>query len=645
MKKYLKQIFSFIFLFLITSCNRTKPWGEVAGLNENELQKVLDIYTDSTSLKKKSARFLIDNIAGHHYYKGSAIDSYTNFVTHEKFLTSAIMHEKWDSLKKTDRSVKIYDVHTLSCNYICDNIENAIKVWEKTPWRGKISEEIFLKYVLPYRVKNEPPSCIGWRDSLYNRYHHLIDGVDDVRIAFGKVHKYLLNEFQIHDIGGFPYLLSAMDAGQMKTGRCINQSAYIVSVMRSLGIPASLDLIRNWANFSTNGHSWAALVTDDGTYTVMRNDSVARKFNEIDASVFHIKDTLGVDFPYKVNFKKRISKVWRYSYMYNTRFIPYDDSEADETTYDFFKSPFYLDVTSDYGYSKNIKIDSFLNFGYTYLCTFRTGSDWAPVAFSYSILGNLNFADMPDSVIYLPLCFERNKGIKVLGDPFVVTDKGIISFKADTVHLQTMIVNRKYPFSLLSAKSWPQIRGGRLEASNDRTFKKSETIFVFSSTPLFRNEISVKNKKKYRYVRYCSHRSRYAYIAEIEVFSKTTRQKGMAYGKGVCNPRVCFDGDSYSFLKPVCKGSWVALDFGKPIEFDKIVVFPKNDGNNVVVGKQYELYCFVDHKWRKIGMCKSNDYNLIFTNVPSGGIYRLHCVDGGNEEQIFSYKNGQQVWW
>ena len=108
------------------------------------------------------------------------------------------MHERWDSLKATNQPIKIYDIQKISCDFIRDDIEQATKVWLHSPWHKDISEEIFLNYVLPYRVKDEPPSCIGWRDSLYNRYHHLIKDVNDVRVAFGIIHKYLLKEFKIN---------------------------------------------------------------------------------------------------------------------------------------------------------------------------------------------------------------------------------------------------------------------------------------------------------------------------------------------------------------------------------------------------------------------------------------------------------------
>ena len=114
----------------------------------------------------------------------------------------------------------------------------------------------------------------------------------------------------------------------------------MVAVMRSLGIPASLDVIDSWANISTSGHSWVALVTDGGTYTVERDNIIARQYAPIDASIFSIKDTLEADFPLDVSFKKRVSTVWRNTYSWNTAMKDYDDPDADDDTEEKFRNPF-----------------------------------------------------------------------------------------------------------------------------------------------------------------------------------------------------------------------------------------------------------------------------------------------------------------
>lgn len=637
-----------LFLLLVlsaTSCGEISKETDFSGGNASELQRLVASYADSTELKRRSAEFLVANMAGHYYFSSPAIAAYDSLIIKNcQTLTSEVMQQWWDSLKANDRKQPLYDAQTLSYSFLRDDIERAVAVWQHTPWHDFVSDGIFLDYVLPYRVKDEPPSPAGWRDSLYNRYHHVIEGISDVKTAFGKLHRHLMDEFKIRNIGSFPYVLCATDAGKMLQGRCIHRCCYVVAVMRSLGIPAALDGVDSWANISTGSHSWAALVTDDGTYTVDREDSVARQFAAIDASVFYIKDTLETDFPLDVSFKKRVSNIWRQTYSQGMAMMDYDDREADDVTRYKFCNPFVADVTPFYGYNGSASFYSLRHRGYAYLCTFRTGLDWTPVTYRHSLIGRFAFKNLPDSVLLLPAYFEHNR-MKALDAPFALTSHGIKKFNADTVHLQTMTLNRKYPFSLNSAKSWPQARGACFEASNDRDFISADTLFVFSRTPMFRNEIAVMTTKRYRYVRYRSHPSRHAYISEIEAYSDGRRLECGAFGSGVDNPEACIDGDTFTYLDNVQPGSWVTLDFGKPVRLSRLVLYPKNDGNHVVPGKYYELQCFVDGRWKKYGSCQASGCEAVFKNVPSGGLYRLHCLDGGLEEQIFSYENGQQIWW
>lgn len=535
----------------LASCNKT--WFSTHGTCESntELESILQFYEDSSELKQESAHFLVKNMPGHYFYTSHAISSYRNFVVNADTLTSATMRELWDSLRQNNNATKVYDTDILSSEFIRDNIEYATRTWQHTPWHKEMGEEVFLNYVLPYRVMDEPPSCIGWRDSLYNRYHNVIEGIKDVKTAFGKVHKYILNEFQIHDIGDYPYLLSAVDAMHMRTGRCINQSAYMVAVMRSLGIPATLDLIYEWSNFSTNGHAWAALVTAEGTLTTKREDSIARKDNKIDASIFHINDTIEASFPLNLTFKKRVSKIWRYTFTKNDDISTYHDKFANNYSVYKFSNPFMTDVTVSYGFNQDIRIKPFLHSGYAYLCTFKTGDGWQPTAWDKSLIGSFIFHNMPDSVIYLPTYFDDAGSLKAISAPFVMTSRGRKEFKADPNKRQVMRIERKYPFSLISAKSCPQMRGAYIEVSNDINFKRKVILHTFTKTPLFHNEINIKLRGKYRFVRYCTQPASHAYISEIEIYDKSKLLKGKAFGKGISNPEKCFDGDTYSYADNV----------------------------------------------------------------------------------------------
>ena len=49
--------------------------------------------------------------------------------------------------------------------------------------------------------------------------------------------------------------------------------------------------------------------------------------------------------------------------------------------------------------------------------------------------------------------------------------------------------------------------------------------------------------------------------------------------------------------------------------------------------------------WKLLEAQKASSNELIFENMPSGGLYVLRNRTKGHEERIFTYENGEQVWW
>lgn len=59
---------------------------------------------------------------------------------------------------------------------------------------------------------------------------------------------------------------------------------------------------------------------------------------------------------------------------------------------------------------------------------------------------------------------------------------------------------------------------------------------------------------------------------------------------------------------------------------------------------EYELF-YWQHKWVSLGTQVAADQPLVFDDVPSGGLYWLMAKDSRKDERIFTYENGEQVWW
>ncbi|MEW5923061.1 MAG: transglutaminase-like domain-containing protein [Candidatus Zixiibacteriota bacterium] len=60
--------------------------------------------------------------------------------------------------------------------------------------------------------------------------------------------------------------------------------------------------------------------------------------------------------------------------------------------------------------------------------------------------------------------------------------------------------------------------------------------------------------------------------------------------------------------------------------------------------KEYELFFWADG-WQSLGKKMAGDTPLVFENVPGGALYRLVEEGSDNEERIFTYGDGRQIWW
>ncbi len=61
-------------------------------------------------------------------------------------------------------------------------------------------------------------------------------------------------------------------------------------------------------------------------------------------------------------------------------------------------------------------------------------------------------------------------------------------------------------------------------------------------------------------------------------------------------------------------------------------------------GQKYELSYWSDG-WQSLGSSVANDGPLVFEDVPEGYLYWLVADDSDNEERIFTFENGSQIWY
>lgn len=337
--------------------------------------------------------------------------------------------------------------------------------------------------------------------------------------------------------------------------------------------------------------------------------------------------------------KKRISKVWRKTYAHSCS--DYDDQEAPEQVYLTFSDPFQQDVTQQYMTGEIILDDSCHHSQYTYLCTYRTGADWTPVAYSRN---GISFGAIGDSTVYLLAHYKAGKLIPIT-HPMIAISPGITKIlNPDTTVMTTVTIYRKYPLVGKFIDRWAQMRGGRFEGSGSPSFDHRYTIAEITTTPVYRNVYTVNTSKAYRYIRYVSPEGNNFPITELELYSGGHKLNGAPFSSGIDTPERAFDGDRFKTLENATPGYSVGLDFGKIMKVDSIIMYPQNDDNFVIPGLCYELL-YYDQGWISLGKTIPAGYSVTYRNVPSNALLLLRCHDGGHEERIFTWADGTQIWW
>jgi len=609
-----------------------------AGSNRAELEKVIEHYSSLTdSLKLKAATFLIENMPGHGTLCSKAIydiQEQLGAYPHNRIDVVSLNH-LWDSLSNYNKPIFKEDLTNITADFLIKHIDHAFKVWNSVPWKNEITFDLFCNYILPYRFENEILSN-NCSDILYNMYYPLVRNAKTMKEAYECLHKYIW-EYLPSSSSKFPYILNPLSILHQQKATCLQRCVLFGSIMRAVGLPAAIDDVGFWANYSNGSHTWTSLVTLQGTYSIYRDETESKINNKIDATLFEINHDIPKNYKLCTSFKKRCSKIWRSTFKNN------NNTFDTNLSYRFnFNSNFKIDVSHEYGFKGHINLKLNKTLENLILCTYVTGADWQPVTRGLVLNSQATFNSLGDSVIYIP-AYMSNNSIQTIGYPIMLSNGRISTLKPNMNDVQTVYLTRKYPITGKWMNEWAPLVGGVFEVSNDRNFESSINIHHINEMPIFFNEIHIELDKPYRYFRYKPNNQCYTPLAEIELYNSFRKIKPIiAYGD-VTNINNCIDGDTFS--KPDNeKGYMITLDLGHPEIITTFRYFPWNDGNFVTLNHDYELLYF-DKKWISIGRKTAKDYFISFDNVPKNALLLLKDHTSGKEERPFTYENGEQIWW
>lgn len=417
-----------------------------------------------------------------------------------------------------------------------------------------------------------------------------------------------------------------------RTGKCQDEASFTVALSRYLGIPTAIDFTPHWGN-RPNNHTWSVLVLPNGK-----------------SVTFYMNRAPGDTAQYTNNYVK--PKIFRYCFELNRDIV--SDLSGEVEVPKLFKQPTYTDVTDEYCETADVKREipkEYRDHGIAYICV-NEREQWIPVHYGKIRFGRVTFTSMGRNILYT-VGFWKNDKIQPVGNPFILHGDGSIrEIIADNSKKQTMSLNRKYPFFGKFDEFNNRMGYGQFQGSNKEDFSETTTLYAHEGITegcWYERKLKV-SPKQYKYLRYIGHTNSFCNVNEIEFYnSKNHKLKGKIIGTQGMDKQTketVFDGDVLTgFNGNSPDGHWVGLELPEPSDVSMIRYMPRNDGNCVEVGDKYQLLMYDHGKWRTLCWKRARYTNLVFKNLPSEGLYLLRDRTKGNEERIFTYENGKQVWW
>lgn len=582
----------------------------------------------------EAALYLINNMHGHTSPTGLGIEQYTNKIKAFPPKTNiGKLSKAWNDCHTGNSTQMVPDSSIIDNDYLIANIDDAFQTWQQTPWKSHVSFQLFYEYILPYKVMSEYISN-DWRQQLRTAYQGLLDGVTDIKEAFVILRKEVMR--RVSNSNSFtPFCLDVMSYEHIRRANCDQRCILLASVLRAFGIPAAVDYVPVWADYSTMGHTWVSLVLGrHETFTVYEDESYPKRFNRIDASQF-IDDSTFLDTlhcPYQIKNKKKVSKIYRIGY-----------GISGDGLFGLHSH----DVSEEYGLDGRLSVpchaaDSVM------LCTFLSGKDWKPVSRILTVHGQAVFEHLGKGVVYLPIVAENGRN-KPITPPVIVEDDGTERYLCAAKDSLSIALDRKYPLCAYMPVQWQKLIGSTIEGANTPFFDSVDTLAVIGTMPYSKTTITIDTPNQYRYVRFKSPNREIALLSELSFMDSNNRIcTGRYLSEQVDTNRLSllFDGDKETKIKAFQPGYWVGIDLGEsPHALDHIVLTPVSDGNDIQKGHLYELHGY-DGGWKLLGRrFAKDDSSLVFDRIPAGMLLLLKDKTRGHEERIFEYTNHQQIWY
>lgn len=617
----------------ISSCNITNDKLayslKFAGKNRVELQKVLDHYKNDSN-KLNAAIYLIENMPHHFSYKIPSMDKWEQYkvksvkegyLSPQDSIDIILLSKSFNSIQK------IYDCHVITADYLIENIDFSFYIWKHQPWGKYLSYDDFCERILPYRIEHEPLE--SWKKDYYKYFSPILDSLyqgTDVVEACDVLTRYMARQ-------GFPnnYLMpielpryKASFLKKNRVGGCKESTDFITYVMRSLGIPVSVDML--YYSIGLNqAHYWNTVKDSTGNIVPFWLDGVGvfRGLNDDDIR------------------PKR--KIYRYSYKMNIK-----NQHTLPCNQDIFKiinNSMISDVTYEYYGTNNIVLNlDHSDDELVYLCAF-SNEGLVPQGVSQINKGKVTFENIGPNLLYF-LAYDTQFGLKQNGYPFYYDGIKVCYFNPDLKNIRKIRLTRKTPLLPNTLAHLDSIIGVSILGLS--SYQMSNVKLLYRITDTIRtnyNKVFITDDNRFQYVRCTPDKNKKLEFAELTFYEDYEMKKEIPYS--VVNASLLpdinniNDNDPLSFYQSDSKDKSLIVRFDNPFFIKTISFIPRNDDNFIRIGDEYELFYNDGRNWISLGRQRANS-NVLFFNAPDNAVLWLRNLSRGKEENVFIYKNNAQ---
>lgn len=626
-----------------------------AGDNRAELERVLEHYgaERADSQKFRAASFLIANMPYHRSYPAEAYAAYcaqmdSLFRNGSKGDTLLVKRATEISDRFAPHLNLVYDVRTITADYLIWNIDYSFRLWKTSPFLEHLDFDDFCEYVLPYKCFEGQPMT-RWKES----WSHILRGeldligqIDELRRNVRRAVEAVTYTYrqsdslrmEVRQIDGMNHIdLFDLNALAVQPyGTCLERSRLGVMDCRSKGLPVSFDFTPNWADRG-GPHYWNHVL-------VSRRRSPDFEPFRIYPGAYHYPDNA-------------MAKVYRLTYAPHPLLM--EVVEKGLSLPASLSQLFMRDVTQEYGRTADLTIplpsESAQTSGYAYLAVFDN-ADWVPVDICRIAHEKAAFRNVGIDILYLVVACEKGQIIP-LSDPFIVDLHRRVNYlRADAHRTQTLHLERKFPAFQHIYDRRKNLRGGVIEAADDRHFTDPVVAAVLPRDRFLSGEVRVTDTLPHRYWRLRSTEDEASDFAELYFYDRDSLKR---IAGTIFAPPAPVRNKKYDTAEHLCDNDpltyfaiesgdcprWAGFDFHRPVAMGRVAFIRRGDGNDICPGDEYELYYWDAGGWKLHAQQRAERVSLDFEGVPVGGLYFIKGLSRGVQNRTFICEDHEIRWY